>query len=86
MSSTLADAAGPLPEDAELWQMFMLYEDQLTDITDPPEVDDMSSAKAQKVTDTLTVEDQNETVRHLSLSEIRVTNLLERSSSCLTSP
>ena len=67
MSSPVTDAAGQLRKNAELWQKFMKHEAQVTNITDLPEVDDMSSAKAQKAADTLTDEDQNETVGHLRL-------------------
>lgn len=76
MSPTVTDAASRLSKNAELWQKFILHEDQLTNVSDIPVVNNMSSAKAQKATDTLTDEDQNETVRYFCLSENCVTDLL----------
>ncbi len=65
MSSSYTEAAGQLPANPELWQKFMLHEDRLTNIMDPPEADDMASAEPQKTADVLTDEEQNETVRNL---------------------
>lgn len=51
----------------ELWEKFLVHEDQLTNITEPPEVDSMSTSKVSdsKTSDILTDEQQDETVRLL---------------------
>ena len=65
MFPSMTDAASQLSANAELWQKLIAHEDHLTNVSDTPIVNNMSSAKAQKATDTLTDEDQNETVRYL---------------------
>ena len=64
-SAECATTNGVQPSDElALWQKFMLHEDRLTNITEPPEVDNMASTKVSQsvAKDTLTEEEQEQTV------------------------